>query len=95
MKQDFGQKLKRLREIHGYSQEAVAFYCGISQAAYSKKEKGSRIPSYERLRQLGELYEIQVEDIVHLSLDELLIMALRKQISQLTEKQSSAILGTS
>lgn len=84
---EFGIKLRRLREIYGYSQEYVADYCGITQSAYSKKEKGLRIPSYERLQQLSTLYKIEIDKIVSLPTNSLLIIALKKQIEYLEEIQ--------
>lgn len=88
MTMDFGTKLKRLREVHGFSQEQVAFHCNISQAAYSKKEKGQRVPSIERLKQLSTLYEITVNDIVELSISSLLIIAHENQINKLKAHSS-------
>lgn len=86
MNTPFGIKLRRLREIYGFSQEAVAFHCGISQAAYSKKEKGTRIPSYERLCQLSDLYDVKIDELIQLPLEELLIIVLEKQIKLLQSK---------
>jgi transcriptional regulator with XRE-family HTH domain len=87
----FGVKLRRLREINGFSQEAVAHHCGISQAAYSKKERGERIPSYERLCQLSDLYDIEIRELTELPLDELLIIVLKKKIDLLISKAEKRI----
>ncbi|SOE20124.1 DNA-binding transcriptional regulator, XRE-family HTH domain [Spirosomataceae bacterium TFI 002] len=80
---DIGIKLKRIREIFGYSQEYVAHFCNISQSAYCKKESGQRIPSLERLIQLTTLYDIDLQDLIDLDLSEISILAHRRQIEKL------------
>lgn len=84
--QNFGIKLKRLREVFGFSQEYVAFYCGISQAAYCKKENGEKSPSLERLSQIATLYEISVSQLIELDISELCILAHETKIRILRNK---------
>jgi transcriptional regulator with XRE-family HTH domain len=74
-------KLRKLREIHGYPQEYVAYQMGISQAAYSKKETGKTELSLTVLEQVANLYQISMLDLIGLSLTDLLIMAVRKTAS--------------
>lgn len=71
-------KLRKLRELHGYPQEYVAYQMGISQAAYSKKETGKTGLSLSVLEQVASLYHISIMDLIGLSLTDLLIMAVRK-----------------
>ncbi len=71
-------KLRKLREIHGYPQEYVAFQMGISQTAYSKKETGKTSLSLAGLEQLANLYQISMLDLIGLSLSELLILSVHK-----------------
>lgn len=71
-------KLRKLREIHGYPQEYVAYQMGISQAAYSKKETGKTELSLTVLDQVANLYQISMLDLIGLSLTDLLILAVRK-----------------
>ncbi len=80
---DIGIKLRRIREIYGFSQEHVAYYCNISQSAYCKKESGDRNPSLERLIQLATLYEIELQDLINLDLRKISILAHQKQIEKL------------
>jgi transcriptional regulator with XRE-family HTH domain len=42
--EEMAMKLRRIREIYGYSQEYVADRLGISQPAYWQKENGKRMP---------------------------------------------------
>lgn len=69
-------KLRKLREIHGYPQEYVAYQLGVSQAAYSKKETGRTELSLRVLEQVAMLYKISLVDLITLTLHELMIMAV-------------------
>lgn len=69
-------KLRKLREIHGYPQEYVAYQLGVSQAAYSKKETGRTELSLRVLEQVAMLYKISLADLITLTLQELMIMAV-------------------
>lgn len=72
-------KIRKLREIHGYPQEYVAFQLGVSQAAYSKKETGRTELSLTVLQQVSQLYNINLIDLINLNMQDLLIMAVRQQ----------------
>ncbi len=72
-------KIRKLREIHGYPQEYVAYQLGVSQAAYSKKETGRTELSLTVLQQVSALYGISLIDLLNLNLQELLIQAVRQQ----------------
>jgi len=72
-------KIRKLREIHGYPQEYVAFQLGVSQAAYSKKETGKTELSLTVLQQVSGLYGIRLTDLIDLNLQDLIIMAVRQQ----------------
>lgn len=82
-------KLRRIREIYGYSQYYVAECLGISQPAYWQKENGKRMPSEERLEQIADLYNLSIADLktgelnaVLIKVHELQIEILRKKIGQ-------------
>ena len=70
-------KMRKLREMHGYPQEYVAFQLGISQAAYSKKESGRTRLSLLCLTQLAELYQFSLADLISLSTQELLLRCIQ------------------
>lgn len=72
-------KIRKLREIHGYPQEYVAFQLGVSQAAYSKKETGRTELSLTVLQQVSALYGIGMMELIELNLPELIIRTLRKE----------------
>ncbi len=69
-------KIRKLREIYGYPQDYVAFQLGVSQAAYSKKETGRTELSLKVLEQVSALYQISLADLLTLTLQELMVMAV-------------------
>lgn len=71
-------KIRKLREIHGYPQEYVAFQLGVSQAAYSKKETGRTELSLTVLQQVSSLYKISLMDLIHLTLPDLIVTVVQK-----------------
>ena len=84
--EEIAMKLRRIREIYGYSQEYVADRLGISQPAYWQKENGKRIPSEERLEQIAELYSLTVDDLKTGELNTVLIKVHELQIEILRKK---------
>ncbi|SEJ61288.1 Helix-turn-helix domain-containing protein [Dyadobacter koreensis] len=81
-----GLKVRKLREIYGYSQEFVAFQIGISQAAYSKKESGRTDLSLSCLSKLANIYCISMIDLISLNTQELLL-----KVIQTDSKMSSLV----
>jgi transcriptional regulator with XRE-family HTH domain len=79
-------KLRRIREIFGYSQEYVAERMGISQPAYWQKENGKRVPSDARFQQIAELYSLSMEDLKFGELNTVLIKVHEIQIEILKKK---------
>jgi transcriptional regulator with XRE-family HTH domain len=84
--EEMATKLRRIREIYGYSQEYVADRLGISQPAYWQKENGRRYPSEERLSQIAELYNLTVADLKDGELNKVLIKVHELQIEILRKK---------
>ncbi len=84
--QEMAMKLRRIREIYGYSQEYVADCLGISQPAYWQKENGKRYPSEERLEQIADLYDLTVSDLKEGELNSVLIKVHELQIEILRKK---------
>lgn len=84
--EEMAMKLRRIREIYGYSQDYVAECLGISQPAYWQKENGKRMPSEERLEQIAELYNLTVADLKTGELNAVLIKVHELQIEILRRK---------
>ncbi len=63
----FGPKIKKIREWHGYDQKYVAHRLGIHQTTYSRmeKEKKKEKIDTEVLEKLAELYEVDPADILN------------------------------
>ena len=62
------QKLKELRKVHNYTQDYVAEALGIVRQTYSHYETVKRMPDAESLYKLAGLYNISVDDLMHLTL---------------------------
>ncbi|WP_254562668.1 helix-turn-helix domain-containing protein [Dyadobacter diqingensis] len=75
--QVMGTKVRKLREIYGYSQEYVAFQMNISQAAYSKKESGRTDLSLSCLNKIAEIYHLTIIDLISVSTQELLLKIIK------------------
>ena len=56
--------LVMLRNLHGYSQEAIAGKIGISRQAYAKWESGATIPDVEKCSRLAEVYDTTVDALL-------------------------------
>ncbi len=56
--------LVMLRNIHGFSQEAIAEKIGISRQAYAKWESGAVIPDIEKCSRLAEVYGTTIDSLV-------------------------------
>jgi transcriptional regulator with XRE-family HTH domain len=59
-----GDKIKKLREIRGFSQEYMAERMGISQAGYSKMERETTDLTLTRLEQIANVLEINPMDLI-------------------------------
>lgn len=91
---DFSYKLKELRKKNGFSQKQIASRLNVSPALISAYETGVRLPSYDNLISLANIYHVSTDfllgrntgsylDISGLSLEEIkaletLIQGMRK-----------------
>ncbi|MRX41533.1 helix-turn-helix domain-containing protein [Flavobacterium sp. LC2016-23] len=57
-------KIKTIRELRNYTQEYMAYQLGITQAGYSKIEKGKTTLSYVKLEEISRILEVSIEDII-------------------------------
>lgn len=64
---DLSKRLKQLRIAHSYTQDYVASFLGVIRQTYSHYETGRSKPSVQTLYKLAGLYNISVEDLLHLS----------------------------
>ncbi|ANU18417.1 transcriptional regulator [Planococcus maritimus] len=59
-------RLKELREAHGYSQDQLAKQLGVSRQTIISIEKGRYNPSLPLALQMGRLFDTHVENIFFL-----------------------------
>jgi len=63
-----GKRLKELRIVYNFSQDYVAEVIGKTRQTYSHYETGRRNPSTATLYKLAALYNVSVDDLLHLSM---------------------------
>ena len=56
--------LVMLRNIHGFSQEAISEKIGISRQAYAKWESGATVPDVEKCALLAEVYGTTIDGLL-------------------------------
>ena len=56
--------LVMLRNIHGFSQEAIAERIGISRQAYAKWETGATVPDIEKCALLADVYGTTIDSLI-------------------------------
>lgn len=60
-----GVKIKQLRESKNYTRELIAEKMGISDRTYAKIENGERLPSFEELEKLSQIFAIDSKDLLY------------------------------
>ena len=58
------ENLAMLRNMHGYSQEAIAEKIGTSRQAYAKWESGATVPDIEKCARLAQVYGTTIDSLV-------------------------------
>lgn len=61
------KNLRRLRHMHGLSQEQVAERAGVSRQAVAKWERGDSTPDLSSCQALAALYNVTLDDLVNFS----------------------------
>lgn len=64
---DDHEKIRKLRALRGFKQETMADRLGITTKAYSKLESGQTALTIPRLRQIAEILEIALSEILAFS----------------------------
>ena len=60
----FGERIRQLREKHGFNQSYIAKYLQVSQVSVSNWERGIKQPSYQVLIDLAALYSVSCDYIL-------------------------------
>jgi len=71
MKDMLGNKIRKVRELKGYSQDYMAQKLNISQRAYSKLEREEIKLDWQRINEISKVLEIDPIDLI--SFDDSLI----------------------
>lgn len=71
-------KLRRLRELYGYSQSTVAFELKIDQSSYGRLEQRTDYKTLEQLAHLATLYGFTLAELLTLDTDSLLREAVSR-----------------
>ncbi len=61
----FCSNLKLARKEYGYTQKEVALKLGVVESCYANWEQGRTEPSIELLRQLGNIFKIDLETLIN------------------------------
>jgi len=59
-----GQKLRKVREIYGYTIEYVALEADIATGTYAGWESDATSPSVKKLMKVAEVYDTDVSDLL-------------------------------
>ncbi|MES2484524.1 MAG: helix-turn-helix transcriptional regulator [Bacteroidota bacterium] len=59
------ENIRNIRELKNFTQEFMANELGMSQASYSKIEKGSTVLTYTKLVNIAAVLNVKVEDILN------------------------------
>lgn len=59
-----GNKIRKIREIKGFSQEYVGGKLGLTQRAYSKMELGETKITWDRILELAKIMELEPADLI-------------------------------
>ena len=58
---DFGQRLRALRQSHGYGQRQLAEKLNVAQTTIANYEANSRFPGPDTLRQLADVFLVSID----------------------------------
>lgn len=59
----YGEKLRQLRNIEGWTQEQVAKKIGVSKQTYSHYENEKRTPSLKMIKKLAQVYGVDLDQV--------------------------------
>ena len=72
MKNQLGPRIKKIRELRGYSQEFLAKKLGICQEQYSYIENKQKEIPEQTVQHIAEILDVSVEYLLHFDVDNIL-----------------------
>jgi transcriptional regulator with XRE-family HTH domain len=61
---DIGKKIKKIRELKGFSQDSIAVELGLSQPSYARFEKNGDNINIKKLIQIAKILNTSVSEII-------------------------------
>jgi transcriptional regulator with XRE-family HTH domain len=61
---EIGTKIRKVRELRGFSQENLATELGMSITGYGKIERNEVNLSFDKLMKISEILKVAIEDII-------------------------------
>lgn len=61
---NFGHRVKKLREQQGFTQEALATHLNVTFTHISRVECGNRVPSVDIMIELAELFHVSLDYLI-------------------------------
>ena len=58
---DFGDRLKLIRQLKGFTQQCVADELGVSLRTYQRYEEGSSEPSLDKIVQIADFFGVLID----------------------------------
>jgi transcriptional regulator with XRE-family HTH domain len=65
MAEDLNSRIRKFRELKGYSQENIAMDLGLNQSQYSRRESGQIEFSAKELKMLSKILERNLDDLLN------------------------------
>ena len=93
MKHSLGQKIRKIREIKGFSQQYVARKLRISQEYYSYLENKKKEIPEEYLRKLASLFDVSVDFIQSFDLNDIITNAVTLTVRQEADPEADFVMA--
>ena len=86
---DVGKRIRKLRNARKMTQEECAERIGVTKSTISSYENGSRLPSYDVLVKIAQIFKVSTDYLLGQSSGKITI-----DTTELTDKQLSIIQST-
>ena len=62
---ELNEKIRKLREIHQWTQEEMAEKATLSKNGYANIERGESVPNIESIEKIANVFGIKVEELMN------------------------------
>lgn len=98
MSKAFGERLRVLRKRKGMTQNEMATWAGVSQAAENKWEHGVSEPSLDTLKRMAAFFGVSMDSLCGYSLEEALepmenMAVMTRAFRQLTDDEQDKLIA--